>query len=132
MECYSPVTLLGLLAQNKVASAHRNGRVVGWCRVNFQCRGVLLFWVVVGQGPTALDNRSILFLLRSCEQEWNLMIMIPGACAGGDCLDIFSLFYNFSLLSPSLWATARYRLQYCLKGSLKAKQPTNQNHRNGS
>ena len=31
------------------------------------------------------------------------------------CLDIFSLTYHFSLLSPSLWETARYRLQYCLK-----------------
>ena len=24
------------------------------CRVNFQCRGVLLIWITVGQGPTAL------------------------------------------------------------------------------
>ena len=24
------------------------------CWVNFQCRGVLLIWIVVGQGPTAL------------------------------------------------------------------------------
>ena len=30
------------------------GRVVRWCRVNFQCRGVLLIWIKVGQGPTAL------------------------------------------------------------------------------
>ena len=30
------------------------GRVVQWCWVNFQCRGVLLIWVRVGQGPTAL------------------------------------------------------------------------------
>ena len=43
--------------------------------------------------------------------------------AGGDCLDIFSLVYHFSLLSPSLWETARYRLQYCLKGLLNPKQP---------
>ena len=28
-------------------------------------------------------------------------------------------------LSPSLWETARYRLKYCLKGSLSPKQPTN-------
>ena len=45
--------------------------------------------------------------------------------AGGDCLDIFSLVYHFSLLSPSLWKTARYRLKYCLKGPLSPKQPTN-------
>ena len=41
--------------------------------------GVLLIWIIVGQGPIALA---------------------PGA--GGACLDIFSLVYHFSLLSPSL------------------------------
>ena len=79
------------------------GRVVRWCWVNFQCRGVLLVWIKVGQGPTAL---------------------VVGAGGGG--LDIFSLIYHFSLLSPSLWETARYRLQYCLKEPLYPKQPTNQ------
>ena len=28
--------------------------VVRWCWVNFQCRGVLLVWIRVGQGPTVL------------------------------------------------------------------------------
>ena len=46
--------------------------------------------------------------------------------AGGGCLDIFTLIYPFSPLSPSLWETARYRLKYCLKGPLNPKQPTNQ------
>ena len=46
--------------------------------------------------------------------------------AGGDCLDIFTLIYPFSPLSPSLWETARYRLKYCLKGPLNPKQPINQ------
>ena len=45
--------------------------------------------------------------------------------AGGGCLDIFSLIYLFSFLSPSLWETARHRLKYCLKGPLNPKQPTN-------
>ena len=72
------------------------------CWVNFQCRGVLLIWIIVGQGPTVL-----------------------AVGAGGGCLDIFSLVYQFSLLSPSLWETARYRLKYCLKGPLSQKQPTN-------
>ena len=45
--------------------------------------------------------------------------------AGEGCLDIFTLIYHFSPLSPSLWETARYRLKYCLKGPLKSKQPTN-------
>ena len=31
-----------------------------------------------------------------------------------------------SILSPSLWETARYRLKYCLKGPLNPKQSTNQ------
>ena len=60
-------------------------------------------WITVGQGPTAL-----------------------AVVAGGDCLVIFTLVYPFSPLSPSLWETARYRLKYCLKGPLNAKQPTNQ------
>ena len=50
-------------------------------------------WMIVGQGPTAL-----------------------AVSAGGVCLDIFTLIYPFSLLSPSLGETARYRLKYCLKG----------------
>ena len=74
------------------------GRVVRWSWVNFQCRGVLLVWIRVGQGPTAL-----------------------AVGAGGGCLDIFILIYPFSSLSPSLWETTRYRLKYCLKGSLSPK-----------
>ena len=77
--------------------------MVRWCWVNFQCWGVLLIWIIVGQGLTAL-----------------------AVGADGGCLDIFSLVYHFSLLSPSLWGTARYRLKYCLKGPLSPKQPTNQ------
>ena len=76
--------------------------MVRWCWVNFQCRGVQLIWIIVGQGPTAL-----------------------AVGAGGGCLDIFSLVYHFSFLSPSLWETPRYRLEYCLKGPLNPKQPTN-------
>ena len=72
--------------------------MVRWCWVNFQCRGVLLIWIRVGQGPTAL-----------------------AVGADGGCLDIFSLIYHFSFLSPSLWETARYRLKYCLKGPLSPK-----------
>ena len=30
------------------------GRVVRWCWVSFQCRGVLLIWIIVGKGPIAL------------------------------------------------------------------------------
>ena len=58
--------------------------------------------MIVGQGPIAL-----------------------AVGAGGGCLDIFTLLYPFSPLSPSFWETARYRLKYCLKGPLNPKQPTN-------
>ena len=45
--------------------------------------------------------------------------------AGGGCLDIFTLLYPFSPLSPSLWETARCRLKYCLKGPpTQNNQPT--------
>ena len=60
-------------------------------------------WITVGQGPIAL-----------------------AVGAGGGCLDIFTLIYPFSSLSPSLWETARYRLKYCLNEPLNPKQPTNQ------
>ena len=40
--------------------------MVRWCWVNFQCRGVLLIRMIVGQGPIAL-----------------------AVGAGGGCLDIF-------------------------------------------
>ena len=70
--------------------------------VNLQYRGVLLVWIIVGQGPTVL-----------------------AVGAGGGCLNIFNLIYPFSFLSPSLWETTQYRLKYCLKGSLSPKT-TNQ------
>ena len=60
-------------------------------------------WMIVGQGPPALAE-----------------------VAGGRCLDIFTLIYPFSPLSPSLWETAQNRLKNCLKGPLNPKQPTNQ------
>ena len=60
-------------------------------------------WVIVWQGPSTL-----------------------AVGAGGGCLDIFTLIYLFSPLSPSLWERARYRLKYCLKGPLNPLQPTNQ------
>ena len=49
----------------------------------FPVPGVLLIWIIVGQGPIALAIGT-----------------------GGGCLDIFSLIYHFSFLSPSLWQTA--------------------------
>ena len=38
-----------------IVSFHQGGgRVEQRCWVNFQCRGVLLVWMIVGQGPIAL------------------------------------------------------------------------------
>ena len=54
-------------------------------------------WITVGQVPTAL-----------------------AVGAGG----VVWTFLLPSILSPSLWETARYRLKYCLKGPLNPKQPT--------
>ena len=58
-------------------------------------------WIIVWQGPTAL-----------------------AVGAGGGCLDIFTLLYPFSPLSPSLWETARYR-QILSQRAIKPKT-TNQ------
>ena len=56
----------------------RGGRVVRWYWVNFQRRGILLIWTIVGQGPTVL-----------------------AVGAGEGCLDIFfshlSFLFSFSL-----------------------------------
>ena len=48
------------------------------------------------------------------------------ACSRCGLFGLYSLICYFSLLSPSLWETARYRLKYCLKGAVKLKtnQPT--------
>ena len=37
-----------------VSQREGGGRVVRRCWVNFQCRGVLLIWITVGQGPIVL------------------------------------------------------------------------------
>ena len=58
--------------------------------------------MIVGQGPIAL-----------------------AVGVSGGCLDIFTLLYLFTPLSPSLRETAGYRLKYCFKGPLKNNQPTN-------
>ena len=55
-----------------------DGRVARRCWVNFRCRGVLLNWIIVGQGPVAL-----------------------AVGADGGCLDFFfsclSFLFSFSL-----------------------------------
>ena len=59
------------------------GRVERRCWENSQCRGVLLVWMIVGQGPIAL-----------------------AVGAGGGLFGHFSLICLFSFFSPSLLETA--------------------------
>ena len=54
-------------------------RVVRWYWANFQCRGVLLIWMIETQGPIAL-----------------------AVGAGGGWLDIFYYRLSFLFFSPSL------------------------------
>ena len=67
------------------------------CWVNFQCQGVLLVWIIVGQGSIVL-----------------------AIGADGGRLDIF-LSSAIPLLSPSLWEMASYRLKYCLFLSVQSQ-----------
>ena len=71
--------MLLTLYSNPTFASDGDRRVVRRCWVNFQCRGVLLIWIIVGQGPIAL-----------------------AVGVGEGCLDIFSLVDLFSLPSPSL------------------------------
>ena len=59
----------------------RGGWVVRRCWVNIQCRGVLLIWIQVGQGPIALAVDAV-----------------------EGCLDIF--FSHLSFFFLPLWETA--------------------------
>ena len=82
---------------NLPLTAGGGGRVVRRWWVNFQCRGVLLIWMIVGRARAYC----------ACTR-----------CGWGS-VDIFSLVYLFSFLSLflslSLCKTAPYRLKYCLK-----------------
>ena len=73
-----------LFRQSKFLNLRGSGRV---------CRGVILIWIIVWQGPTAL-------------------------AVGVDRVfgQFFSRLSFFSLLSPSLWETSLYRLKYRVKG----------------
>ena len=50
--------------ESSQSSHERCGRVVRWCWVNFQCRDVLLFLIIVRQGPMALAVGAGHFLSR--------------------------------------------------------------------
>ena len=82
--------------------------MVQWCCENFQSRGVLLSWIIVGQEPT---------------------VLVVGA--GGGCLDIFVLsavishfYFPPSGRRPDIDCNTAQR-------AVKPKQPTNQNKRTG-
>ena len=77
--------------------------MVGCRLVNFQCRGVLLIWIIVGQGPT---------------------VLAVGADVG--CLDIFPLsMISLFFLSLSLSGRRPFIDRNSLKGPLTHNyQPT--------
>ena len=77
--------------------------MVRLCWIKLPVPGRPTVWMIVGQGLIALP-----------------------VGAGGGSLNILTLLYPFSPLSPSLWEAARYGLKYCLKGPLNQKQPSNQ------
>ena len=80
--------VLEILTQNYMTRKYRSQRSKRWSggakvlgKLPVPGRPTIL--IIVGQGPTAL-----------------------AVGAGGGCLDIFTLIYLFSSLSPSLWETA--------------------------
>ena len=65
--------------------------MVRWCWVNFQCRGILLIWIIVEQGPIVL-------------------------AVGAGVVWTFLSSSTFSPFFLPLSETARYRLKYVSKG----------------
>ena len=63
------------MSQNTTRGCSGGAMVLG----KLPASGRPTIWIIVGQGPNAL-----------------------AVCAGGGCLDIFSLVYHFSFLTPSL------------------------------
>ena len=95
--------------------------------LDYQCRGCwyglasLIFWMKL--------HTEVPSVFSSAGASYSLDHSRPRAyctCSrwGWGLFGLFSLVYHFSVLSPSLWETARYRLKYCLKGPLSPKQPT--------
>ena len=152
MGCSDIFSLINHFSSFSLSLGDVGGRVVRWSWVNFQCRGVLLNWIRVAQGPTALAVGAggvvwtfYIYHVSSFSLSlgdvggrvvrWSsvnvqvrgvlLIIMIVGqgpialAVGAGGVVWTFLLSYPFTSLSPSLWKTARYRLQDCLKGPLK-------------
>ena len=92
----NPNSLLFLQRERESSKSNREGNgAMHW--VHFQCRGVPLIWILVGQGPIALAVGAV-----------------------GGRLNNFSLVFLFLFFLP-LWETARNRLKYCLKGPLNQK-----------
>ena len=89
--CYLLYTSSILFAYVPVSGGGREER---WCWVNFQCRGALLIWIIVGQGPTTL-----------------------AVGAGGGCLDIFTVIYPSLLCLPVFGRPHDIDWNTVLKGS---------------
>ena len=74
---------------------------------NFQCRGVVLIWIPVGQGPTVFAVGA--------DEGFSTSLPPPPAPLN-----------HISFLSLYLLETARCRLKYCVKDMLIPNQLTNQ------
>ena len=79
---------------------HRGDGVRGWCSVAFSAGASFYYYWIMG--------KHVATLLAVDMDE--------------DCLDIFSLAYHISFVSPSLWVMAQERLKYCLKVPSNPKQ----------
>ena len=94
---------------NRVVEWLHEGSVLYLCTLGWSGGAMVPGKLPVPGRPTNLDNSGARAYC-TCSR-----------CMGGGCLGIFSLMYPISPLSPSLWETARYRLEYCLKGLLNPK-----------
>ena len=80
----------------------------------FKCRLLQILWGWLG-GAKVLGKLPVPGRPTDLDYSRARAYCACGRCGWG-CLDIFSLIYHFSFLSPSVWEMARYRLKYCLKG----------------
>ena len=101
---YTLTVLYGQIWQTILSRfAVGGGRVLRWYWVNFQCRVVLLVWILVRARACCACRRWVSGLFGHFFSRLSFLFLL--------------------LLS---WGTTRYRLKYCLKGPLNPYQSTNQ------
>ena len=91
------------------------------CKLYFDFYSFYLFIFFLGGGVTGVQFADIL-------PNRYAFILFGAGVRAGQGLTVPSgvgLICPIPELYPSLWEMARYRLKYCLKGSLNPKQPNN-------